>query len=163
MENVEEKGRSREGAWIEITKASLNPLRSVVAPVRERGLKFCLHGLQLDYRRRRSREGAWIEMDRSTLYHSAMPVAPVRERGLKCQIGEESAYQQIVAPVRERGLKSSAISILFSTLCRSREGAWIEISCGVSWRRCMFVAPVRERGLKYFIVWSSGDVAQSLP
>ena len=32
--------RSREGAWIEIADVSTNPSVSIVAPARERGLKF---------------------------------------------------------------------------------------------------------------------------
>ena len=55
-------GRSREGAWIEISICRRQALKGVVAPVRERGLKF-VNGL----------------LDACTKL-----VAPVRERGLKC-------------------------------------------------------------------------------
>ena len=33
------QGRSREGAWIEISMMNINPVTQTVAPVRERGLK----------------------------------------------------------------------------------------------------------------------------
>ena len=56
-------GRSREGAWIEISGADeLANFRRGVAPARERGLKWYLY---LDY--------SYI-----------ITVAPARERGLKC-------------------------------------------------------------------------------
>ena len=78
-------GRSREGAWIEITGRLL--LTSV--------------------NRRRSREGAWIEIsvgahDPATLQY----VAPARERGLKLVVFPLLMLLLIVAPARERGLKS---------------------------------------------------------
>ena len=57
----EVNGRSREGAWIEIT-----PL-IVTKP----SLKS------------RSREGAWIEMCINIFLRPVVDVAPVRERGLK--------------------------------------------------------------------------------
>ena len=53
--------RSREGAWIEIIKIINKSLLVMVAPVRERGLKFRWLWLLLQHRRR-SREGAWIEI-----------------------------------------------------------------------------------------------------
>ena len=54
-------GRSREGAWIEIRTIRLVSTALLVAPARERGLKF--KQLSPNERtRRRSREGAWIEM-----------------------------------------------------------------------------------------------------
>ena len=57
-------GRSREGAWIEISVDVRASSSMRVAPVRERGLKLlsvvlCLTVLS------RSREGAWIEMLRA--------------------------------------------------------------------------------------------------
>ena len=54
-------GRSREGAWIEISQLVAYPALTIVAPVRERGLK-CESMITL------------------TMYAI---VAPVRERGLK--------------------------------------------------------------------------------
>ena len=55
--------RSREGAWIEITDRPMHKFLGVVAPVRERGLKYepivrMTNGVS------RSREGAWIEIVR---------------------------------------------------------------------------------------------------
>ena len=55
-------GRSREGAWIEIRNEIGRICRKLVAPVRERGLKFPTFGQK----------------------KKPEAVAPVRERGLKC-------------------------------------------------------------------------------
>ena len=58
---IDENGRSREGAWIEIkTKKTLNI--SIT---------------------RRSREGAWIEIATYEYHRACCEVAPARERGLK--------------------------------------------------------------------------------
>ena len=54
-------GRSREGAWIEISTARLQVALVIVAPVRERGLKY----------------------PRLVRGCHKITVAPVRERGLK--------------------------------------------------------------------------------
>ena len=96
--------RSREGAWIEIRWESGNLATMKVAPVRERGLKYCtrerrqLHDC-------RSREGAWIEILWKGGERHETRVAPVRERGLKCSPLLERLWPYGVAPVRERGLK----------------------------------------------------------
>ena len=58
------KGRSREGAWIEIVARDDSMDKGIVAPARERGLKCCVHEAKLHM-------------------HN---VAPARERGLKCNI-----------------------------------------------------------------------------
>ena len=58
---LQAKGRSREGAWIEI-------------------LKLIMLWLSVNCR---SREGAWIEILGNTNTHLQVGVAPVRERGLK--------------------------------------------------------------------------------
>ena len=58
----------------------------VVAPVRERGLKWCIDCLHGVYTNSRSREGAWIEIKASYYCSSEEVVAPVRERGLKSLI-----------------------------------------------------------------------------
>ena len=54
----------------------------LVAPVRERGLKYntSLYSFHLECR---SREGAWIEMYFNLPASPLSFVAPVRERGLK--------------------------------------------------------------------------------
>ena len=39
VHQIHPKGRSREGAWIEISVRYTQPLSNRVAPVRERGLK----------------------------------------------------------------------------------------------------------------------------
>ena len=55
------RGRSREGAWIEI-KLSCETVACVrVAPARERGLKY-YNGFICRAPMSRSREGAWIEI-----------------------------------------------------------------------------------------------------
>ena len=59
----EMKGRSREGAWIEINLGHTHKNRQ----------------------NRRSREGAWIEIGVPAAGHGTLAVAPVRERGLKCR------------------------------------------------------------------------------
>ena len=53
--------RSREGAWIEISLNIYNNNDTAVAPVRERGLKYCYKDDDGRYDSR-SREGAWIEI-----------------------------------------------------------------------------------------------------
>ena len=53
--------RSREGAWIEILKPGIGADYFSVAPARERGLKFEMVKQQT-LRHGRSREGAWIEI-----------------------------------------------------------------------------------------------------
>ena len=42
-----DKGRSREGAWIEINVVGAVTFESAVAPVRERGLKLNLVGFMV--------------------------------------------------------------------------------------------------------------------
>ena len=56
-----DKGRSREGAWIEIPQVP-SLLLSTAS---------------------RSREGAWIEIAKAANRQAGIAVAPVRERGLK--------------------------------------------------------------------------------
>ena len=75
----------------------------------------------------RSREGAWIEIAIVQNANSITSVAPVRERGLKLCLIMVLALVLPVAPVRERGLKLTGRRVSFRDLCRSREGAWIEI------------------------------------
>ena len=55
----------------------------VVAPARERGLKYLLIKHLLMSAICRSRKGAWIEIARTLEGKSANSVAPARERGLK--------------------------------------------------------------------------------
>ena len=55
----------------------------VVAPARERGLKYGLTQLIQILMVGRSREGAWIEIIQSNTTLNNQIVAPARERGLK--------------------------------------------------------------------------------
>ena len=77
----------------------------IVAPVRERGLKFGGVGNAKDAGLGRSRKGAWIEIGILTNGSPSGGVAPVRERGLKYQVTPSGILWRSVAPVRERGLK----------------------------------------------------------
>ena len=54
--------RSREGAWIEIKLLDKAKKIYLVAPVRERGLKYAKKGKDWEEEGGRSREGAWIEI-----------------------------------------------------------------------------------------------------
>ena len=58
-------GRSREGAWIEISSLFHPRIKPAVAPARERGLKYKKTVELADANTSRSREGAWIEIERS--------------------------------------------------------------------------------------------------
>ena len=55
--------RSREGAWIEIPVENVGISKTLVAPARERGLKYVVIHSGLKLQERRSREGAWIEIN----------------------------------------------------------------------------------------------------
>ena len=99
----------------------------VVAPVRERGLKWygnLVHKMLCS----RSREGAWIEINASQTISSISSVAPVRERGLKCYLCN-NVRQYLYRRSREGAWIE--IKRLFSFthmfIRRSREGAWIEM------------------------------------
>ena len=97
--------RSRKGAWIEIFLFLYTGYAGMVAPVRERGLKYYLP--------------FWMAAMR--------PVAPVRERGLKLLSLHQYSQTAAVAPARERGLKWLLRAKQGKMRRRSREGAWIEI------------------------------------
>ena len=99
-------GRSREGAWIEISAYSNQLASQSVAPARERGLKSNANGKYELSNFGRSREGAWIEIAVILMIFLSSAVAPARERGLKWVIQQASS----------------------TCLRRSREGAWIEIA-----------------------------------
>ena len=106
---LQRDGRSREGAWIEISFITINNVRYAVAPVRERGLKLLYIYVVRGDVTCRSREGAWIEIDSNNVVRVKLGVAPVRERGLKCMVKIGNILTHAVAPVRERGLKSKYI------------------------------------------------------
>ena len=97
-------GRSRKGAWIEMSIPPLISWPIFVAPVRERGLKYTF-AIAAGARISRSRKGAWIEI-------------PIILAILLISY---------VAPVRERGLKYYPEDFVLVEICRSRKGAWIEI------------------------------------
>ena len=54
--------RSREGAWIEMLSLCHLPYQGIVAPVRERGLKYKSINFRKRFKESRSRKGAWIEI-----------------------------------------------------------------------------------------------------
>ena len=78
--------------------------KGVVAPARERGLKY-IYAHEHKIQKSRSREGAWIEIYHSYATSIKYAVAPVRERGLKSIIPVMPGRSRAVAPTRERGLK----------------------------------------------------------
>ena len=98
-------GRSREGAWIEISL-----LQSMIAAF------AC-----------RSREGAWIEIAKAANRQAQVAVAPARERGLKYR--SLHFLQQYQGRSREGAWIEINITVdaELSAISRSREGAWIEI------------------------------------
>ena len=139
--------RSFAGAWIEIRSSDLQALQEIVAPSRERGLKYCvLKDVGLCCRR--SFAGAWIEI-----------IVAGRFKGCgKCR-SFAGAWIEIfailarsdgfpVAPSRERGLKLNSNVRLNVRPRRSFAGAWIEIVRYLLTADSISVAPSRERGLK---------------
>ena len=74
---IDARGRSREGAWIEIALACAASALSAVAPARERGLKYY-------------KDGRNVVVD---------VVAPARERGLKFKLVQ--ALMRIYSRSRE--------------------------------------------------------------
>ena len=121
----------------------------VVAPARERGLKFDARAAQQWDNAGRSREGAWIEI---TIIRSAVAAAISRSReGAWIEIG---GVEFIATEDKGRSREGAWIEIAPSTsdngvgAGRSREGAWIEISPACSLPLTDGVAPARERGLK---------------
>ena len=77
------EGRSRKGAWIEMSYHDAGKAVDNVAPARERGLKCRPHPKSDVGLRRRSRKGAWIEIVKIHHSRGVRFVAPARERGLK--------------------------------------------------------------------------------
>ena len=77
----------------------------LVAPARERGLKSKEDVTKVEEALSRSRKGAWIEIVFRINIFFCLIVAPARERGLKFQYNEYHREHQ----------------------CRSCKGAWIEI------------------------------------
>ena len=61
----------------------LKVAEELVAPVRERGLKYVMPPSTCSVANSRSREGAWIEIRFWKVQADEARVAPVRERGLK--------------------------------------------------------------------------------
>ena len=98
--------RSREGARIEILCTNLANLRTTVAPVRERGLKFLLAAFDATALHSRSREGARIEISAIK-----MRIVLIHRRS------REGARIEISMLRSENTIKQR----------RSREGARIEI------------------------------------
>ena len=89
------KGRSREGAWIEISNSFLTILNGErVAPARERGLKFQELKTPHSLRSCRSREGAWIEMFSYLNSHS--PGAGRSREGAWIEISSTSFHSPVM-------------------------------------------------------------------
>ena len=120
-------GRSREGAWIEISRTVGKQKEPYVAPARERGLK-CSPLLERLWPYGRSREGAWIEIIGRLLL-----ILASRRRS------REGAWIEI----------NSSADYNYKLGRRSREGAWIEIISLAMQDDLVNVAPARERGLKF--------------
>ena len=99
----------------------------VVAPARERGLKFDARAAQQWDNAGRSREGAWIEI-------GGVEFIATEDKGRS----REGAWIEIAPSTSDNGVGAG----------RSREGAWIEISPACSLPLTDGVAPARERGLK---------------
>ena len=99
------RGRSREGAWIEIA-------------IRAKAI-IVIHC--------RSREGAWIEIMPRRQNRFPLPVAPARERGLKSQPADK--YLGNMCRSREGAWIeiTAAFRAALRRMGRSREGAWIEM------------------------------------
>ena len=72
------------GLKYQLTLAVINTIK--VAPVRERGLKSDIRRKPTKAQNSRSREGAWIEINFVSYRDLSGKVAPVRERGLKYHI-----------------------------------------------------------------------------
>ena len=100
------KGRSREGAWIEIHSILLVYLLLLGRSREGAWIEIALPMLRALILGGRSREGAWIEISKQVADAQVILVAHARERGLKSQTSGTT-------DVSHQG--------------RSREGAWIEI------------------------------------
>ena len=73
---VNNTSRSRKGAWIEINEWIANKIKALVAPARERGLKYrCKQEMFLSLKGR-SRKGAWIEIDKTVNCYSVLQSLP---------------------------------------------------------------------------------------
>ena len=77
-------------------------VKRLVAPARERGLKCNNRGRELSLTQSRSRKGAWIEIRGASRRNFRNHVAPARERGLKYRDYIEKQERKHVAPARQR-------------------------------------------------------------
>ena len=94
-------------------------MHAIVAPARERGLKYGKVTAWVCVELGRSREGAWIEIN---------------------TVGAVT-FESAVAPARERGLKYLLPHCMCIVGGRSREGAWIEISAVLYVPSCFLSLP----------------------
>ena len=101
----------------------------MVAPVRERGLKFYLQPAYIFQSVGRSREGAWIEMPMSVL--KLVPLMGRSREGAWIEIAKMNpAIMAIGGRSREGAWIEMSNAAHSSNVCgwgRSREGAWIEM------------------------------------
>ncbi len=97
-------GRSREGAWIEISALATVRKESSVAPARERGLKL-RNSTSIGLYLLRSREGAWIEIISLAMQDDLVNSRSREGAWIEIQIANNQFMRDVVAPARERGLK----------------------------------------------------------
>ena len=96
--------RSREGAWIEMSKHEVYQQAIRVAPVRERGLKSGII-FREPCSSRRSRKGAWIEIAATGLNTYTQASRSREGAWIEILLILQVIRSRFVAPVRERGLK----------------------------------------------------------
>ena len=102
------RGRSREGAWIEITIGAKISMLSTRRSREGAWIEITPGALLKVNPGGRSREGAWIEIICQIRgQFRNLCVAPARERGLKLKLSSQEFKGANVAPARERGLKFS--------------------------------------------------------
>ena len=140
--------------------------RSLSLPVRERGLKQDVAGVDVLMQVVAPRAGAWIETFSPRLIPSSARVAPRAGAWIEtftCT-PQPSVSGRVSLPVRERGLKRPARApAAREVVVAPRAGAWIETLCSRPSSRQPASLPVRERGLKPLARATGGSCWSSLP